>query len=366
MAAPWEREAEMADTKTRSQLRDEVTGLLLRGGLYGLIAFALALAFMAVPRLIGGIWPTESVQTGFRGTGMAVPEFVSDVAELEIENVAPGAAEPPVPPAPGDQLAGDVYENAGPLAHLTVANYDRLVDAMRTWVGHPDLFAEGELNYQTEVAYRMIQMTWAINSDWDGHVQATGVTCYTCHRGNNVPLNVWNLPEPHSDWAGPSAMYQNRAVAANYSTALPIDALRTYLLEDEQPVGVHGYSARDTDGTSNASIYHTYQTFALMMHFSSSLGVNCTYCHNTRSPADPEGFTPQWAVAQLGRAMVQEINNVHILPTQELLPPERLGPQGDVAKANCTTCHQGAAKPLLGQSMLGDWPELASSEPVYE
>jgi len=356
----------MADNKTRDQLRDEVTGLLLRGGLYGLIAFAIAIAFMVVPRQLGNIWPTQSVQTGYRGTGMAVPEFVSEVQEQEAENVVPGAAAPPVPPEEGDELAGDVYENAGPLGHLTVENYDRLVDAMRTWVGHPDLFAEGELNYQTEVAWRMVEMTWAINQDWDIHVAQTGVTCYTCHRGNQVPQNVWYLPEPHSDWAGPSAMFQNRAVAANYSTALPIDALQTYLLEDAQPVGVHGYSSRDEDGTSNASIYHTYQTYALMMHFSSSLGVNCTYCHNTRAPADPGGFTPAWSTAQLGRQMVLELNNDHVLPSQELLPPERLGPNGDVAKVNCTTCHQGAAKPLLGQSMLPEWPELASPEPTYQ
>jgi photosynthetic reaction center cytochrome c subunit len=125
-------------------------------------------------------------------------------------------------------------------------------------------------------------------------------------------------------------------------------------------------TSRDEDGSSDASIYHTYQTYALMMHFSASLGVNCTYCHNTRAPADPGGFTPAWATAQLGRQMVQEINTAYILPTQELLPPERLGPRGDVPKANCTTCHQGAPKPLLGQSMLGAWPELASPEPSYE
>lgn len=161
-------------------------------------------------------------------------------------------------------------------------------------------------------------------------------------------------------------MFQNVASEASYFTALPTDALKTYLLEYDQEVGVHGYAPRDEDGTSNASIYHTYQTYSLMQHFSNGLGVNCTYCHNTRAPADPAGHTPQWGVAQLGRAMVQEINNDHILPTAEWLPDHRLGPLGDVSKTNCTTCHQGAAKPLLGQSMLPDWPELVSGEPVYD
>jgi photosynthetic reaction center cytochrome c subunit len=39
-----------------------------------------------------------------------------------------------------------------------------------------------------------------------------------------------------------------------------------------------------------------------------------------------------------------------------------LGPTGDVAKANCATCHQGAYKPLNGQSMLKDFPELATTD----
>jgi len=351
--------------KTRNQIRDEIAGLMFRGALIGIIAFTAAVAFMVIPRQLGRIWPVETVQTGFRGTGMEVVDFVSDSEALAAANIPPVATSVPIPPEPGEPLARDVYPNSEPLGHLTVRNYDRLVAQMREWVGNDTLFSEEE-NYATEVARLMIPMTWNINENWDGHVADTAVTCYTCHRGEQVPANVWNIPEPLNDWAGPSAMFQNQARASTYSTTLPVDALQTYLLEDEQLVGVHGYSSRDEDDSSNASIYHTYQTYALMMHFANSLGVNCTYCHNTRSPADPAGYTPQWGTAQLGRIMVQEINNEYILATEPLLPPERLGPLGDVAKVNCTTCHQGATKPLLGQSMVAEWPELISSEPVYE
>ncbi len=351
-------------SKTRNQIRDEVTGLLARGGLIGLVTFVAAVAFMAVPRQIGRIWPTETTQTGPRGTGMAAIDFERGNAALAAVNALPPTAEGPLPPVSDEALAGDTVGNADPLGHLTLRNYNRVVGAMRQWVGWDNLFAEEE-TYTTAVARRMIAMTWAINEEWDAHVGPSGVTCYTCHRGNNVPQNVWFLPEPNSRWAGPSAMYQNQAMAANYSTALPIDAMRTYLLESDQLVGVNGYESRNTTGEPGASIYQTYQTFSLMQHFSNALGVNCTYCHNTRSIADPEGFTPQWGVAQIGRSMVQDINNTHILPTLDLLPAERLGPLGDVAKVNCTTCHQGAAKPLLGQSMLADWPELVGPEPVY-
>jgi photosynthetic reaction center cytochrome c subunit len=352
-------------SKTRNQIRDEMTGLLLRGGFIGILMFLAAIAFMVIPVQLGKIWPTEGEQTGFRGTGMNVVEFVSDNADLAAANVMPVAEVGPIPPEPGEPLARDVYPNSEPLGHLTARNYERLVAAMREWVGNDTLFSEEE-TYATAVARNMIEMVWNINENWDGHVAQTGVTCYTCHRGNAVPSNVWFSPEPLNSWAGPSANMQNQARAANYSTALPVDALQVYLLEDSQLVGVHGYAPRDEDGSSNVSIYHTYQTFALMQHFSNSLGVNCTYCHNTRAPAEPEGHTPQWGVAQLGRAMVVETNNEYVLPNLPLLPEERLGPLGDVSKVSCTTCHQGAAKPLLGQSMLADWPELASSEPTYE
>jgi photosynthetic reaction center cytochrome c subunit len=56
--------------------------------------------------------------------------------------------------------------------------------------------------------------------------------------------------------------------------------------------------------------------------------------------------------------MAQDINNNYMEPIQKLFPPHRLGPTGDVAKANCGTCHQGAYKPLYGVSMLSDYPFL--------
>jgi photosynthetic reaction center cytochrome c subunit len=351
-------------SKSRNQIRDEMTGLLMRGGLIGLVAFAAAVAFMAIPRQIGRIWPTETVQTGFRGTGMDVISFQSANAAAVAANAAPAAAFPPQPPVADEALAGASAANADPLGHLTLRNYNRLVEAMREWVGHADLFAEEE-TYTTAVARSMIAMTWAINDEWDVHVGATGVTCWTCHRGNNVPTNVWTLPQPLNSWAGPSAMFQNQATPANYSTALPVDALQRFLLESDQAVGVHGTTPRNP-GEAGASILATYQTFSLMQHFSNALGVNCTYCHNTRAFAELDQATPQWSTAQIGRAMVQDINNTWILPITELLPAERLGPAGDAPKVSCATCHQGAAKPLLGQSMLADWPELAGPEPVYQ
>ena len=44
----------------------------------------------------------------------------------------------------------------------------------------------------------MIQMTQHINADWKTHVAETGVTCYTCHRGNTVPAEIWFTAEPQN------------------------------------------------------------------------------------------------------------------------------------------------------------------------
>jgi photosynthetic reaction center cytochrome c subunit len=58
------------------------------------------------------------------------------------------------------------------------------------------------------------------------------------------------------------------------------------------------------------------------------------------------------------------VNTLWIEPTTVALPDYRLGPLGDPAKVNCTTCHQGVFKPLYGANMLEDFPSLAEPNPV--
>ncbi len=133
---------------------------------------------------------TSSVQTGPRGTGMEVIKFASDRAAADPDAAAFYTAARLLRRR-GEALARDAYENAEPLlGDLTVGNYDRLVEAMRVWTGIPGLF-DGEETYQTVVARQMIQMTQSINETWGDHVAPAGVTCYTCHRGEPVPSNIW-------------------------------------------------------------------------------------------------------------------------------------------------------------------------------
>jgi len=211
------------------------------------------------------------------------------------------------------------------------------------------------------VARRMIQMTQKVNQDYKAHVAETGVTCYTCHRGNNVPTQVWTAPKDRlyansllGDLAG-----QNMATKAAGLSSLPSDPFSPYLMGAE-PIRVNSNTAMTGAGAfaNRASTKQAEHIYSLMQHFSSSLGVNCTYCHNTRNFASWEESRPQRVTAWHGIRMARELNNEYIIPLTDQFPANRLGPKGDVAKVNCTTCHQGAYKPLYGAKMAKDYPEL--------
>ena len=325
-------------------------------------------------------WPAQTAtdQTGPRGTGMGVPKFVA-VLEAGDPTIANYESEALYKPESGDALAKDVYENVQVLGDLTEDNFNRLMNAITQWVspeqgcaychGDEGEFASDDL-YTKVVSRRMIQMTQFLNEDWSDHVGPAGVNCYTCHRGENVPSDIWFKIAPvHEAVQGWSAN-QNYAAMQNVSTSLPADALEKYLLQAEQ-ISVHDLEPR-VAGMPSDPEYRTWQdterTYSLMNYFSNSLGVNCTFCHNTRAFYDAEQHTPQWSTASLGILMVQELNNEYLVPLQDAYPENRLGPKhADAPKAACKTCHKGWSKPMNGLDMISDWPELATREaPVYE
>lgn len=325
--------------------------------------------------LVAGGQPfqTKHMQTGPRGTAMNVPEYKRAV-ERPDPTIAGYVSSAPIVPQGGDEMAVDAFENVPPaLEGLTAANYERLLAAMRSWTGIPDLMEDPE-HYQSQVAYQMIEMTQALNEEWDIHVNANaevGVTCYTCHRGEVVPSEIWYKITPVSPtFAGWSAN-QNRATALSQSTSLPSDALEHFLL-DYGIISVHDLDSRVAGSPAEGelpSIQDAERTYSLMNYIDNSLGVNCVFCHNSRAFYDVGQATPQWATAQLGIAMVQELIESYLLPLEGILPEDRLGPvHGDVPKAACKTCHKGYQQPMQGLNVIADWPELAttSGEPVYE
>ena len=136
---------------------------------------------------------------------------------------------------------------------------------------------------------------------------------------------------------------------------MPYDPFTPFLLNDE-PIRVEGKSI---GGDANrSSIKQAEWTYSLMVHMSESLGVNCAYCHNTRAWSDWSQSTPQRVTAWHGIRMARELNNQYMVPLTETFPANRLGVTGDVAKVNCSTCHQGVYKPMFGASLAKDYPEL--------
>ncbi|MAC81678.1 MAG: photosynthetic reaction center cytochrome c subunit [Rhodobacteraceae bacterium] len=346
--------------------RDNPVDVYRSAILYG-VGGTVIIAAVAVVTL-GQPWATDSLQTGPRGNGMMVTKRASQLAAPDPAIAAfLATSTDPVPPTLGGRTAGSQVEGAEPLlADLSPENYERLVTAMRAWTGIPDLLSDPE-SYQTVVARRMIQMTQNINESWDGHVNANkqvGVTCYTCHRGQPVPQGAWFIATPTVQAAEGWSAVQNRVTPLSSYTSLPSDALQKYLVDGEL-IAVHDLESRAAgipgqDGYPG--IQKAERTYALMNYFANSLGVNCTLCHNTRAFYDGGQITPQWATASLGILMVQELNNDYLLPLAEVLPPERLGPHGDGPKVACNTCHRGEQQPLRGTDVIGNYPELATTE----
>ncbi len=309
--------------------------------------------------------PVNTVQRGYRGTGMAEVYHPATLADAAAINAPPA---PSATASPDGPRASQVFQNVKVLGDLSAGEFTQIMVDMTAWVAPQQgctychvaaNFADDSL-YTKVVSRRMLQMTQHINADWKTHVAPVGVTCYTCHRGNNVPANIWFRSAEAAQTPG---MLGNRAgqnapaVQVAYAS-LPNDPFTPYLLGGEE-IRVVSQSALP-DGSKPSLIKSTEQTYGLMMHMSKSLGVNCTYCHNTRSFASWEMSTPQRATAYYGIRMARDLNVSYLESLSGVFPANRLGPTGDVPKLNCATCHQGAFKPLYGADILMNHPGLTA------
>ena len=311
--------------------------------------------------------PVTAVQSGYRGTGMEQVNNPRTDAITVRMNQAPEST--PLAATEGPK-AGDIYKNVKVLGHLSIGEFTRHMVSITAWVApqqgcnychNPENMAD-DGKYTKVVARRMVQMTQHLNADWKPHVGNTGVTCYTCHRGNPVPAQVWYAPADRkyaqNSVMGDLAGQNIGAPSVGYSS-LPNDPFTPYLLEDKA-IRVNGNQALKFTGTKAnlASTKQAEHTYGLMMHMSSSLGVNCTFCHNTRNFASWSEAPPQRVTAWHGIRMARDLNVAYMEPLTATFPPNRLGVKGDVAKVNCATCHQGVNKPLLGAAMAKNHPEL--------
>jgi len=321
--------------------------------------------------MLGGCEPghKETSQNGFRGAGL---DQIVDPRHVVKTAAIPDAPYPL--PADGGPLAGQTYQNVKVLGGVSTERFNHLMAEISQWIAPPEqgcAYCHNPANmasdekYTKVVARRMLQMTQTINSTWSTHVKQTGVTCYTCHRGNAVPANKWALSAgaPNPDSILNNRHGQNELSDNAGYTSLPSDAFADYL-NDHKNIRV----ATDTPlpAGHGPSVMETEKTYGLMMHVSKALGVNCTYCHNTQSFRAWNLSRPQRAQAWYGIRMVRDINETYIGSLKAVFPDTRKGPLGDPYKVNCTTCHQGVNKPLGGVSMIAQAPALKGPTPYVK
>jgi photosynthetic reaction center cytochrome c subunit len=311
--------------------------------------------------------PIINKQIGYRGLGLGQVSNPRTLAELRAENKKP----PILAPADADgEKASEAYQNVRVLRNLSAGQLTRLMVSMTTWVApeqgcaycHNVENMALDTNYQKVVARRMLQMTQNINGNWQSHVKGTGVTCYTCHRGNPVPKYIWfNNPGPAAEGMAETQTGMAHPTERIGDTSLPYDPF-TPFLEHDNNIRVQGGTALRTNNLS--SMKQAEWTYALMIAMAQSLGVNCDYCHNTRALRDWSQSTPARVTAWYGIRMVRDLNNHYLDPLNPVFPPGRKGVMGDSPKLYCATCHQGINKPLYGVSMLSTFKTELGGPPA--
>lgn len=323
----------------------------------------IALALAAISLAACERPPMQTQQIGYRGLAMEQVSNPRIDRKIRAENESPEAL-PAVPP--GGPPVSQIYKNVQVLGDLSVGEFTRLMAAITAWVSPQQScaychvgadFADDSL-YTKVVSRRMIQMTRHINTDWGKHVGDTGVTCYTCHRGQNEPPRTWftDLGPEHGKKMLGRLAGQNLPSPKAGMTSMDLDPLTPYLLEKKEIRVIAPYALPLE--TIYSTTQQTESTYSLMMHISQSLGVNCTHCHNSRSFAVWDQSPPARTTAWYGIRMVRDLNTNYMVPLTDRFPADARGPTGDVAKVSCATCHQGVNKPLYGQSLYKAHPEL--------
>jgi photosynthetic reaction center cytochrome c subunit len=253
----------------------------------------------------------DTVQVGYRGTALEQNYDRGDLkakfAQVKLPQSPPPAGESPPGPLP--------WKNVQVLNDISIAEFNRTMIAMSTWVAgtgncaychnvaafQDDTLPNGKPLYTKIVARRMLQMTRNINGNYSQHVKNTGVTCYTCHLGKPLPNGLW--------------FYSSQT-----------DYLRHYLDRD----GARVITQQVAPSNANrSSVKQTEWTYSLMISQSKSLGVNCTYCHNSRQFASWKEAPPARVTAYHGILMLRDVNQSYLAPLQPVYPAVRLGQLGE-------------------------------------
>ena len=284
-----------------------------------------------------------------------------------------------LPPATeGGPSATEAYRNVKVLTDVSAAEFMRLQTAITAWVSpgqgcdfcHTGNDFASDAKPTKAAARVMLQMTRHLNADWANHVAGAGVTCFSCHRGQPVPAEIWfpDPPQPNRPFVAKQDAWNEGADTVR--KFFPTAGFVEYFLGD-QPIAVQSTVAGKNGTLSSQG--EAKRIYEMMMQMSDGIGVNCGYCHNSRNFQSWSESTPYRWVGYDAIRLVRDLNRNYLLQIGALVPqtrslttqtdlpvlPERFrNPQLGNGMVNCATCHMGLTKPLNGANMVQDYPGL--------
>jgi photosynthetic reaction center cytochrome c subunit len=327
-------------------------------------AFAVTAGLVLIPHW--SLPPIMSVNYGPAASAMKV---------FKDSRATPAPPQPEIAPvASGGPSAASAYANVQVLGGVSKAEFDRTMVAMTKWVapeqGCSFCHATGQPysadNPRKTISRRMLAMTRTVNASWTNHVGAQGVTCYSCHAGHNVPENRWFIDAPLvSPEGGPLGKVQAwNTQAKTIRRFFPSRPNRMFLLQGLPAGHVQAEQALATTDKPNFQHDRDYaeQVYILMMQMSNGIGVNCTYCHNSRAAFDWAQSPPNRLNGYSGIVMTRMMNQNFLAGLAPYTEAKLLGKMGDSAKADCKSCHQGAEEPVGGMQYVY-YPALVGPAP---
>ncbi len=295
------------------------------------------------------------------------------------ERAAINQSPPPLPAAAeGGSSATEKYKNVKVLTDVSAAEFDRLQVAITAWVSpkegcgfcHAGNDFVSDAKPAKQAARVMLEMTRHLNADWAGHVAGAGVTCYSCHRGQPVPAEIWfpSAPRPSRSFVAPQDNWQENADTVR--KFFPDAGFAEYLL-GEEPIAVQSTTVAPSHTIS--SWPEAKRIYEMMMQMSDGIGANCGYCHNTRNFQSWAESTPFRWVGYDAIKLVRDLNQNFLLKTAQIVPETRTlvdetrlpvlpvnqtGAQIGNGLVVCATCHYGVTKPLGGVNLVHNYKGL--------
>ncbi|MGI4811440.1 MAG: photosynthetic reaction center cytochrome PufC [Janthinobacterium lividum] len=333
------------------------------------VAFILAVPKWTHPSAAG-------IQVGPPPTSMIL--FPQGQKVEPVSQVAPA----PLPAvAASGQLAKAVYKNVQVLGDVDQAEFMRLQEAITQWVApkqgcgfcHTGEDYASDAKPQKIAARLMLSMTRTINADWSNHIAPSGVTCYTCHRGQPIPAETWfpQPPKPAKLWVAIQQPYNESADTVR--KFFPDNGWGLFYVGNEN---ISGQSLSALPDNQVHAVIVVTRIYEMMMQMSDGMGVNCGFCHNSRAFWDWSQSTPQRWTAYYALQQIRELNNNFLLKLAEAIPMKRArvnettlpvipaaeaGIQNGNGLAVCATCHYSQPKPMGGADVISTYPSLVGT-----